>query len=144
MAGYPDAICPLRNSRHTPLSASDHFRFRRLSRPLVLRKSSIRQGHLKAKDRTIRYIRTDQTNKIEAEVNEINRLLSAYEIRGATHLGFRRVFNQGDDPATYQWNKGGRLYSIGVDNTRLTRRRFAEGSLSMEGRLSRSTFGPAT
>jgi hypothetical protein len=83
--------------------------------------------------RTTRYITTDQTNKIEAEVNEINRLLSAYEIMGATHLGFRRVFNQGDDPSTYQWNKGGRLYSIGGDNYQTDEKEVRRG-ITFDGR----------
>jgi hypothetical protein len=37
-------------------------------------------------------------------------------MENAGFYGFRRIFNQGADPKTYQWNKGGRLYCVGEEN----------------------------
>jgi hypothetical protein len=94
----------------TPQNASDHLRLRQPRRSIILRRSSVRLGHLKAKGQSVRYPATAQVHRLEGEVSEINRLLANYEIRGATHRGFRRVFNQGDDPALRP-AKGGSFYT---------------------------------
>jgi hypothetical protein len=63
----------------------------------------------------MKFDRTHQTDKIENDVRELNEFLDQFELRGGTHRGFNRIFNQGDDPE-FNWNRGGRLYSQGEDN----------------------------
>jgi len=52
------------------------------------------------------------------EVIELNEFFNQFALRGGTHRGFVRIFNNGGDPA-YGWNEGGRLYSQGPDNFQL-------------------------
>lgn len=58
---------------------------------------------------------TDTTRRLRQGIEELNRFLAAQEITGGTHLGYYRVFNQGD-LVPYRWNKGGRLTSVGEGN----------------------------
>ena len=55
---------------------------------------------------------TEKSLRFAAEVEEINEFVSQFEIEGANHAGFRRIFNQGDTEG-FDWNKGGRLHSVG-------------------------------
>ena len=55
---------------------------------------------------------TDKSLRFAAEVEEINEFVSQFEIEGANHAGFQRIFNQGDTEG-FNWNKGGRLQSVG-------------------------------
>jgi hypothetical protein len=109
----------------TPENTAQHFRFKLPPRPLVLKTSSVGSGHRKEAGRPVQFVSSSQTEKIEAEVREINRSLAHHEIRNATHRGFRRIFNKGDHPPTYQWNKGGRLYSMAQRAIRFRRKNSA-------------------
>jgi hypothetical protein len=100
----------------TPENIDSHFRFKVPPRSLVLKSSSVGLGRRKEAGRPVRFPPSPQTKRIEEEVREINRSLLLHEIRNATHRGFRRIFNKGDDPLSYRWDKGGRLYSIGPDS----------------------------
>src|SRR5262249_51457181 len=87
------------------------------SKPLVLRSTSTRNEYtyVKEQGRLLRFDPTAETELLEAEVRELNEFFDQFELRGGTHRGFIRVFNNGDDP-TFGWNKGGRLYSQGKVN----------------------------
>jgi hypothetical protein len=61
---------------------------------------------------------TDTPLRFAAEVEEINEFVSQFEIEGANHAGFRRIFNQGDSEG-FDWNKGGRLYGVGEESYQL-------------------------
>jgi hypothetical protein len=56
-----------------------------------------------------------KASAIKEEVKEINRFLSGVRIEGGIHWGYKRVFNNVDDPR-FDWNMGGRLHSVGVDS----------------------------
>ena len=84
-------------------------------KPLVLRGSSTRLGHRKFKGQGLRFDRTEQTDRLEQDIRDLNKFLAQHEISGGIHRGYRRIFNQGDR-TPYRWNKGGRLYSIGEDS----------------------------
>jgi len=102
----------------TPETLEDHFE-RKLpplpTKPLVLRGSSIRSGQHKFKGRSISFMRTDETDRMEQDIKDLNEFLFRCEIGGGTHRGYRRIFNEGDK-TPYRWNKGGRLYSAGDDS----------------------------
>jgi hypothetical protein len=102
----------------TPETLEDHFE-RKLPplprKPLVLRASSIRSGQHKFKGRSIHFMRTAETDRMEQDIKDLNEFLFRCEIGGGTHRGYRRIFNQGDE-TSYCWNKGGRLYSVGDDS----------------------------
>jgi hypothetical protein len=61
------------------------------------------------------FVHTEQTRILEAEIRELNRFIANHELEGGTHRAYRRIFNRGDDP-DFDWNKGGRLYSLGEDS----------------------------
>lgn len=46
------------------------------------------------------------------QVDGINAYFENVDVAGAEHKGFKRVFGAGDDPA-FDWDMGGRLYSLG-------------------------------
>ena len=46
-------------------------------------------------------------------VNEINAFMAEQDFGGGLHWSFYRGFNLGDQPG-FNWNKGGRLYSVGA------------------------------
>jgi hypothetical protein len=99
----------------TPQNVGEHFE-RRIpklpTKPLELRGSSMRRRQVKFKGRSLRFERTEQTDKMERDVHDLNKFLADHSIEGGTHRGYRRIFNQGDR-RPYCWDKGGRLYSIG-------------------------------
>lgn len=99
-----------------------HFRCPLPPHPLVLKKSSSRSGHLKVKGKAIRFPQTQRSQELEAEVRELNQKLSQHELENAGFYGYRRIFAQGDNPNTYRWDKGGRLYAVGEDNYQTTKR----------------------
>jgi hypothetical protein len=100
-----------------PETVDEHFIAALPAKPLVLKASSTRNEYTyeKVRGRPWPFDPTPQTEKLEAEVKELNEFFDGFELRGGTHRGFIRVFNNGDDPE-FRWNKGGRLYSQGRDN----------------------------
>jgi hypothetical protein len=100
----------------TPNNVETHFRCPLPRHPLVLKKSSIRSGHLKFKGRAIRFLQSEQSDALEAEIRKLNKMLARHKLNGAGFRGYRRIFAQGDNPKTYRWDKGGRLYAVGDGN----------------------------
>lgn len=49
--------------------------------------------------------------ELDAQIERINRFLRSQDIDGLAFMGLRRIFNDGDQPG-FDWNKGGRFYSI--------------------------------
>jgi len=95
--------------------SDQHFQRGLPTRPLVLKARSTRMGHLKVSGRRINFVHTDHTHRLKSEVHDLNRFIASHDLEGGTHRGYRRIFNCGDDP-DFDWNKGGRLYSLGEDS----------------------------
>jgi hypothetical protein len=95
-----------------PGDHKDHFAQAIPPDPIVLRASKKQSGRLSARGRKMNFEPTDTSLRFTAEVEEINEFVSQFEIEGANHAGFQRIFNQGDTEG-FNWNKGGRLQSVG-------------------------------
>ena len=94
-----------------------HFEVRLPKDPITLRESSSGDWHNRVKGRTVKFPETPVTKRLVGEIREINEFLKGFKLTGASHRGYRRIYNQGDDLKTYKWDKGGRLYGSGsVDN----------------------------
>ena len=97
----------------THRNIESHFEIMLPRDPIMLRESSRGSGRNKVKGRTVTYPKTTTTEGLKSEINEINEFLKGFKLTGATHRGYRRIYNQGDDLETYKWDKGGRLYGSG-------------------------------
>ena len=64
------------------------------------------------------YEKTEHTRKLEERVRKFDEFISNHKIDGGMHLGFHRIFNEGDVPG-FDWNRGGRLYSVGESSYQL-------------------------
>jgi hypothetical protein len=104
-------------------TAHEHFIAALPEKPLVLRASSTRNQYTYEKEqgRLMRFEQTAQSEFLVSEVRELNEFFDRFELRGGTHRGFIRVFNNGDD-TQFHWNKGGRLYSHGKVNYQTMKR----------------------
>lgn len=88
----------------------DHFRPEPPHNPLVLRDYATGRGRNRERGPIIKnYPRTADTERLTADVRELNEFLDRCEIAGGEHYGYTRNFNNG----CWNWNKGGRLYSVG-------------------------------
>ena len=85
-----------------------------LAEPLVLRASSKMVRGEKQRGATIPIdYSAPQAASLAKQVNELNSFFAGIAIEpGDCHYAFRRVFNEGDDPS-FDWDKGGRLISVG-------------------------------
>jgi hypothetical protein len=119
-------------SEQAGLSRSDldqHFeslappRARKVIHPLECRRPPVHLGSQRHKGPTIDLNLADlRTKELHDQVLDLNAFFAEQLIEGQQHRGFRRIFHEvGDQPP--QWNKGGRLYSIGKDNYQLARKR---------------------
>ena len=99
----------------TDTNVEDHFIEGLSEDPLVLKTTSRRANGRKERGRPIKFERTTKAETLRHHVLRLNSFLDEHVIRGGTHRGFIRVFNNGDDP-DFNWNKGGRLYSPGEDS----------------------------
>jgi len=94
-----------------PAKSADHFTMELPREPLQKRATSSRNAYgQKVHGKLMKFERTSQTEKLEADVRELNEFLSKQEIDGGIHQGYVRIFQNGDDPA-FNWNMGGRVYS---------------------------------
>jgi hypothetical protein len=96
-------------------NAKEHFIDALPKSPLWLKASKRREGREKLRGRKLRFDKTPKTEKMEAELHELNKFLDGFELRNGVHRGYIRIFNQGDDPE-FDWNMGGRLYSRPEEN----------------------------
>jgi len=89
----------------------DHFGSEPPTDPLVLRDYGTGRGRTKERGRVIKdYKRTPKTERLEADIRELNEFLSRVPVTGGRHEGYTRQFN------LRAWNKGGRLYSSGPNH----------------------------
>ncbi|HEY8383001.1 MAG TPA: hypothetical protein VIL09_12710 [Microvirga sp.] len=94
--------------------AGRHFQEAKPRDSIILKDSSHRVGMGKIPGRPMAFARTPKVQQLEDNVHLIDDFLTGIDIKGGTHRGFIRIFNLGDQP-TFNWNKGGRLYSVGDD-----------------------------
>ena len=95
---------------------NDHFIQDLPQHPLVKRAGSVRAPYgTKVRGRVMRFERAGKALELEQQVRELNEFLDGFDLRGGEHRGYVRGFNLGDDPS-FDWNKGGRLYSQGDDS----------------------------
>jgi hypothetical protein len=97
---------------------SEHFcwlpRPTRVNEPLVLKASStmVRGKRLKGVRIPVDLSKPEAA-RLGEQVNALNAFFAPLEIKpDGTHHAFQRVFNQGD-ASDFNWNKGGRLISMG-------------------------------
>ena len=86
----------------------------RIAHPLLLRSASRYVGWKKQQGRNIPIdYGKPQAAALAKQVNDLNSFFADIQIEPAgDHYAFHRIFNEGDAPG-FDWNKGGRLYSIG-------------------------------
>jgi hypothetical protein len=89
----------------------EHFHPELPRRTLELRSSSTRIGGKKFEGERIKYTPTAHTERLAADVREINEFLAKFKLGDGVHYGFVRRFNEGD-LEDFKWNKGGRLYGV--------------------------------
>ena len=65
------------------------------------------RGKNRESGKKVKYPHTPQTERLEADIRELNDFWVPFELRGGEHNGYIRVFNN------HAWDKGGRLYSAG-------------------------------
>jgi hypothetical protein len=95
---------------------NDHFIQDLPQHPLVKKSRSTRAPWgAKVRGKTMKFERAGKAQQLEQQVRDLNEFLDRFDLRGGAHRGYVRIFNQGDH-ASFDWNKGGRLYSQG-DNS---------------------------
>ncbi len=96
-----------------PADAAEHFAFshRLPKHPLQKRTASTRTNYgKKVRGLIMKFDPTPASERLEAEVRELNEFLAKQQIEGGVHEGYLRIFQNSDNPE-FQWNFGGRLYS---------------------------------
>jgi hypothetical protein len=89
-------------------NVGEHFKPQPPTDPLVLRDYGTGKGDNRERGPIIRdYERTEHTERLAADIRELNDFLARCVLTGGEHHGFTRNFNNAS------WNKGGRLYSVG-------------------------------
>jgi hypothetical protein len=90
----------------------EHFPPELPQHPLVVRDWSTGRGKNKQQGRRIEYTRTAETDRLERDVKELNEFLARFTLSGGRHEAYYRTFTYNNG----EWNKGGRLSSIGEDS----------------------------
>ena len=98
-----------------PMKALDHFEYEYdlPKEPLELRakkEESFDGGDAKPSGKLLEFERFFYTDIMETDLRDLNEFFAKQTLRGGTHQGYIRIFNNGDDPH-FRWNMGGRLYS---------------------------------
>jgi hypothetical protein len=88
-------------------NVGEHFLKEPPKNPLVLRDYATGRGRNREQGRIVKYKRTPETERLEADIRELNEFLARFDLTGGTHYGYTRVFNN------RSWKAGGRLYSPG-------------------------------
>ena len=91
-------------------NVGEHFAPEPPTNPLVLKDYATGRGRNKERGKVIPYERTADTKRLEADIRELNEFIAEFNLTGARHEGYTRVFNN------LSWDKGGRLYSDGANN----------------------------
>lgn len=117
IAPTPKLLAFLATSGITPANHSAHFtppvRPASVKHPITLKTAATSDRGRRTDGRPMPFDSTGaKVSAFAQQVNEINAYLAKQVIEGGDHHGFQRQFNQGDTPG-FDWNKGGRLYSIG-------------------------------
>jgi hypothetical protein len=97
-------------------SIDDHFHPEPPRFPLVLRAANIKSGGSKVQGWRMEFARERLALFHEDNVRKLNTFLGDFDIQGANHYYFIRLFNEGNVENPYGWDKGGRLYSKGPVN----------------------------
>jgi hypothetical protein len=97
-----------------PTAALDHFEFEYdlPKHPIELRATKVGSFYSASKPvgRPMEFERTPHVETMEASLRELNEFFAKQTLRGGSHEGYIRIFQNGDDPH-FSWNMGGRLYS---------------------------------
>jgi hypothetical protein len=96
-------------------NVGSHFAPEPPAHPLVLRDFATGRGRNREQGRIVKYKRTPGTERLEADIRELNRFLARFTLRGGEHYGYTRVFNN------LSWRAGGRLYSPGHSYQQLSK-----------------------
>ena len=81
-----------------------------LMNPLVLKDYATGRGRNKERGKVVTYERTPETKRLEADIRELNEFVATFDLTGASHDGYTRIFNN------HSWKAGGRLYGDGAGN----------------------------
>lgn len=97
-------------------AALTHFIAALPSQPLQLRATSTRDRYgRKERGRKMSVLPNRKADRLRGDIVELNKFFDQFELRGGRHRGFTRIFNNGDHHA-FDWNMGGRLYSLAEDS----------------------------
>jgi hypothetical protein len=88
-------------------NVAEHFAPEPPSNPLALKDYATGRGRSRESGRRVEYKRTPETERLEADIRELNEFLTRFQRAGGSHNGYIRNFNN------HSWEKGGRLHSIG-------------------------------
>jgi hypothetical protein len=97
-----------------PASVHDHFEFEYDLPTEVVELRATKKGEYWVKTKPVgepmEFERAGVVTLIEDQVKELNEFFAQQKLRGGSHHGYVRVYNNGDNPR-FHWNMGGRLYS---------------------------------
>jgi hypothetical protein len=97
-----------------PVKAHDHFEFEYDLPTEVVEKRATKRDEYWLKTKPVgtpmEFERDRFVTIIEDKVKELNEFFAQQKLRGGSHHGYVRVYNNGDNPR-FHWNMGGRLYS---------------------------------
>jgi hypothetical protein len=88
----------------------EHFAPEPPTNPLVLKDYATGRGRNKERGKVVKYPRTPETERLEADIRELNEFVATFDLTGARHDGYTRIFNN------LSWKAGGRLYGDGAGN----------------------------
>ena len=98
-----------------PENISQHYLRALPTNVIKKRASPITQHGRRVNGRMMSVVRSDEHESLARDVKVINRYLDKQHLENTVFSGYYRSFNMGDDPS-FNWNKGGRLYSPGKDS----------------------------
>jgi len=102
-----------------PAEINRHFRHSLPDHPLRLKATSTRATKgAKIDGEAMEIDYTEDVKAMEQVIRGLNDFLDNFTIGGGTHRGYFRLFHCGDHPK-FNWNLGGRLYSVGGGYQRL-------------------------
>lgn len=97
-----------------PVKVHDHFEFEYDLPTEVVEKRAAKRDEYWLKTKPVgtpmEFERDRIVTIIEDQVKELNEFFAQQKLRGGSHHGYVRVYNNGDNPR-FHWNMGGRLYS---------------------------------